>query len=78
MNVKNHHFFIRRHVSSRTTGKQKCGIAFLHPQLFTIGGFELGDNLQVHIFVIFLGKYIRLNAAKNTDYIKKMIQAKIV
>ncbi len=45
MNVKNHHFSIRLHVSSRTTGKQKCGVAFLHSQLFTLGGFGITEWL---------------------------------
>ncbi len=36
---KNHHFSIRLRVSSRTTSKQKWGVAFLHSRLFTLGGF---------------------------------------
>ncbi len=40
MNVKKHHFSIRLLVSSRTTGKQKCGVSFLHSWLFTLGGFD--------------------------------------
>ncbi len=34
MNVKNHHFSIRLRVSSQTTSKRKCGVAFLHSTAF--------------------------------------------
>ncbi len=40
MNVKNHNFSIRLGVSSRTTGKEKCGVAFLYSQLVTLGGLD--------------------------------------
>ncbi len=39
MNVKNHHFSIRPSVSSRTIGKRKRDVAFLHSRLFTLRGF---------------------------------------
>ncbi len=41
MNEKNHHFSIRLPLSSQTTGKRKYGVAFLHSQLFTLGGFGI-------------------------------------
>ncbi len=44
MNVKIHHFSIRLCVLSRTTVQQKCGVAFLHSWLLTLGG--LGTTQQ--------------------------------
>ncbi len=42
MTVKNRHFSIRLRIYSRTTGKRKCGVAYLHSRLFTPGCFGGG------------------------------------
>ncbi len=50
MNVKDHHFSIRLRVSSQTTDKQKCSVAFLHSRLFTLGVFVTNHlHIQDHL-----------------------------